>query len=104
MNLYNLQVLEFYWRKEKPLGLDIQLFVNFFYIDQMVTSMLFQIRHTNVTYEDVNSLEGQKRASIRQNLTLLRKECVITHISLQMNLYIVLLGAQYIDSSGAECV
>ena len=62
MNLYNSQFLEFYRRKEKPLGLDIQLFVNFFYTDQMVTSMLFQIRHTNFTYEDVNSLEGQKRA------------------------------------------
>ena len=62
MNRYISQFLEFYRRKEKPLRLDIQLFVNFFYIDQMVTGMLFQIRHTNVTYEDVNSLEGQKRA------------------------------------------
>ena len=62
MSLYNSQFSEFYRRKEKPLGLDIQPFVNFFYIDQMVTSMLFQIRQTNVTYEDVNSLEGQKRA------------------------------------------
>ena len=102
MNLYNSQFLEFYRRKEKPLGLDIQLLATFFYTDQMVTSRLFQIRHTNVTYEDVNSLDGQKRAEIRQNLTLLRKECVVIHISLQMNLYIVLLGAQYIDSSGEE--
>ena len=39
-----------------------------------------------------------------QNLTLLRKVCVITNIPFQMNLYIVLLGAQYIDSSGDECV
>ena len=28
--------------------------------------------------------------------------CVITHIPFQMNLYIVLLGAQYIDSSVDE--
>ena len=56
----------------------------------------------------VNSLEGQKGPSskIRQNLTFLRKEHVITHISLQMNQYIVLWGktaiweisAIYIDS------
>ena len=37
-------------------------------------------------------------------LYLMRKDCVITHILLQMNLYIVHLTTQYIDSFGKECV
>ena len=37
-------------------------------------------------------------------LYLMRKDCVITHILLQMNLYIVHLTTQYIDSFGEKCV
>ena len=62
MNLYNSQFSEFYRRNEKRLGLDIIWFVNFSYIDYMVSSMFFQIGHTNATKEDVHSLEGQKKA------------------------------------------
>ena len=48
----------------------------------------------------LTALKAKKKAQIRQNLTLLRKECVITHILLQMNRYI--LFNKYIDSFGEK--
>ena len=104
MNRQISQFLEFYRRKEKPLESDSNHFCNFFYLHQVSLSIYFQVGHTNATLKDVNSLEGQKKAQIRQNLTLLRRECVITHIPLQMNRQIVHFAANSIDSFGEECV
>ena len=41
MNRYISQFLEFYWRKEKPLGLDFNQFSNLFYCHQLVLSIHF---------------------------------------------------------------
>ena len=49
MNQYISQFLEFYKRKEKPLGRDFHHFCNFFNLHQVSLSVYFQIRHTNAT-------------------------------------------------------
>ena len=93
--------LEFYRRKERPLqwcsalGLDFEQFFSNSTLTSWLKVCIFRLGTIMSPKNMLKALKA-KKAQILQNITLLRKECVATHIPLKMNhICAVLCSTQY---------